>query len=65
MEALNCLCGGDGVPKDTERGDADVDGARRGDGRLPDGDALYRGGVIVSVKDVAIGVMSNVNMTFV
>jgi len=63
IEALNCLCGGDGVPKDTERGDADVDGARRGEGRLLDGDALYRGGVMVSVKVVAMGVMSNVNMT--
>jgi hypothetical protein len=64
MEALNCLCGGDGVPKDTERGDVDVDGAVRGEGRLPDGDALYRGGVMVSVEEVAMGVMSNVNMTF-
>ena len=34
---------------------------RRGDGRVPEGDALYRGGVIVSVRDVAMGVMSAVN----
>jgi hypothetical protein len=55
---LNCLCPGDGVPKDTDRGEPEWDGVMRGDWRLPDGDALYRGGVIVSLAVAAIGVMS-------
>lgn len=49
---------GDGVPRDTERGDSDVPGVRRGEGRVPEGDALYRGGVIVSFADFAMGVIS-------
>ena len=64
MVGPNCLCGGDGVPKDTDRGEVDVDDVRWGEGRLPDGDALYRGGVIVSVNVVAMGVMSKVSVTF-
>jgi hypothetical protein len=52
-ELENCFCADVGVPRDTDRGDA----VSRGDGRVPEGDALYRGGVIVSVM-VAMGVMS-------
>ena len=50
-----------GVPRDTERGDSDflpAVGNRLGDEREPLGDALYRGGVIVSLGVLAIGVMS-------
>ena len=46
------------MPIETEWGESARDGVRRGEGRVPDGDALYRGGVIVSVIVVAIGVMS-------
>ena len=61
---LNCLCAGDGVPTETDRGESDRDEARRGEGWVPDGDALYRGGVIVSLIDVAIGVMSALSVFF-
>ena len=44
---------------DTERGESVRDGVRRGDGRVPDGDALYRGGVMVSMIVVAMGVISS------
>lgn len=47
--------------RDTDLGESVLDGGRCGEGRLPDGDALYRGGVIVSFKDVAIGVMSDLS----
>jgi hypothetical protein len=55
---VNCLCAGDGVPSDTDRGDSAREGVSRGDGLVPDGEALYRGGVIVSFTVVAMGVMS-------
>ena len=59
VDAPNCFCAGEGVPNETDRGDSCLDGVRRGDGRLlPDGDALYRGGVIASMIVVAIGVIS-------
>ena len=43
---------------DTERGESIRLGVRRGEGRVAEGDALYRGGVIVSVIVVAMGVIS-------
>jgi hypothetical protein len=46
------------VPNDDDRRDSDpVVPIRRG-GRLPEGEALYRGGVIVSLAVFAIGVIS-------
>jgi len=38
--APNFSWAGEGVPNDTDRGECDVEGVRRGDGRLLDGDAL-------------------------
>ena len=38
--APKALCDGEGVPMDTERGESIRDGVRRGEGRVPDGDAL-------------------------
>jgi hypothetical protein len=61
VDTLNCFCVGDGVPRDTDLGESARAGVRCGDGCVVDGDALYRGGVIVSVDDVAIGVISTQN----
>jgi hypothetical protein len=58
VDTPNCFCVGDGVPRDTDLGESARVGVSRGDGCVVDGDALYRGGVIVSVNDDAIGVIS-------
>lgn len=58
VDTPNWLCVGDGVPRDTDLGESARVDASRGDGCVVDGDALYRGGVIVSVNDAAIGVIS-------
>jgi hypothetical protein len=58
VDPLRARCAGDGVPTETERGESDFAAPIRGDGRLPEGDALYRGGVIVSLAVFAMGVIS-------
>jgi hypothetical protein len=63
VEDVNCLCAGEGVPNETERGDSARDGVSRGDGLVPEGEALYRGGVIVSFIVVAMGVISIISQS--
>jgi hypothetical protein len=57
VEELNCFGTGDGVPRDTDRNAGLAEGDE-GDGRTPEGEALYRGGVSVSFGVVAMGVIS-------
>ena len=58
VDALRTLRAEDGVLRETDRGESDRPGVIRGDRRVPDGEGLYRGGVIVSFAFLAMGVTS-------